>query len=529
MATAAAKKWEEVQKKAFTHWVNSQLAKRNESIDDLETGFSTGVQLITLVEVLSGQKITTKWTKKPKLKVHKITNCFIALKFLTEECQVKGLTISAEDIVNADRLSLILGFCWMLLRHFQEPAPTTGKGTSFEQNLLNWIKETLSGYKDLNFDSGFKSESFTNGKALLAMLNEYSPGAVDYNAHPASNKAKNCEVGLTLSEEKAKIPILIDPLELADGKVDEKNMVLYFSLWYNAFKEQQSGDSRESLLRKIKELEEKLRLLIAENEALKAAKQNLDLSTVDLRTKLKTETDEKTTYVNSKNDLEGKIKHLNDTYHAEKAALEKQIAELQANLQGLKSKQSGQTTALQNQKDELARERDAIREELKKTKDQLQKENEELQAKNDELLANVNRTKKLKEELEALMKKQDAANASTINVLRKHLLRHAKDMQSWRVLLESDREYVDDKVKIPDEAPIAKLPFADQIDALDAVAVTENRLLEALLRDREREVVEVVSVNMGKKKKRIKKGAELESEAPPSARSAGTAKKTSKK
>jgi len=181
--------------------------------------------------------------------------------------------------------------------------------------------------------------------------------------------------------------------------VEEKNLVLYFSLWYNAFKEQKSGESRESLLRKIKELEEKLRLLLAENEALKAARQQLDLSTVDLRTKLKTETEEKSTLITSKNDLESKLAKLKETYASEKAALTAKIQELQNEIQMLKSKASGQTTQLQNQKDELAKERDAIREELKKTKDQLTKENEELQAQNDELLANVNRTKNYKKNL----------------------------------------------------------------------------------------------------------------------------------
>jgi len=129
------------------------------------------------------------------------------------------------------------------------------------------------------------------------------------------------------------------------------------------------------------------------------------------------------------------------------------------------------------------------------------------------------------------MKKQDASHNTTITVLRKHLLRHVHDMQLWRVNLESDREYQADKVKIPEESSISKLGFAEQIDTLDKVTVDENKLLEALLREREKEVVEVVSVNMGKKKKRFKKGAELEAEqqeeeAPKSARAGAKTTKT---
>jgi hypothetical protein len=34
---------------------------------------------------------------------------------------MKNLTISAENLVAAEFLNLILGFCWQLLKTFQEP------------------------------------------------------------------------------------------------------------------------------------------------------------------------------------------------------------------------------------------------------------------------------------------------------------------------------------------------------------------------------------------------------------------------
>lgn len=78
----AAQKWVEAQKKAFLYWVNSQLGKRNESIEDLADGLSNGIHLITLVEVLTSKKVQQKWAKRAVLKAHKITNCFIALEHL---------------------------------------------------------------------------------------------------------------------------------------------------------------------------------------------------------------------------------------------------------------------------------------------------------------------------------------------------------------------------------------------------------------------------------------------------------------
>ena len=42
-----------MQKKSFTMWINVQLKKVGESIEDIKTDFGDGVKLIKLVEVLS--------------------------------------------------------------------------------------------------------------------------------------------------------------------------------------------------------------------------------------------------------------------------------------------------------------------------------------------------------------------------------------------------------------------------------------------------------------------------------------------
>lgn len=77
------------------------------------------------------------------------------------------MTVGAEDFVNGDRVNMILGFCWQLLRHFQV-VPQQGEGeeglVSFEQGLLQWVKTMLKSYEDIDLSRGFKSESFQNGK-----------------------------------------------------------------------------------------------------------------------------------------------------------------------------------------------------------------------------------------------------------------------------------------------------------------------------------------------------------------------------
>jgi hypothetical protein len=64
---------------------NLQLAQREEHIEDLQPDLANGVHLITLIEVLTQKRVQMKWTKKPIMKAHKITNCVVALDHLKGE------------------------------------------------------------------------------------------------------------------------------------------------------------------------------------------------------------------------------------------------------------------------------------------------------------------------------------------------------------------------------------------------------------------------------------------------------------
>jgi len=203
------------------------------------------------------------------MKAHKITNCVLALQHLKEE-NVGHLTVSAENFVNSDErdLPLILGFCWQLLRKYQNLAGS-GKNTSYEQGLLDWLRSVLKDYGDINLDDNYKSLSFQDGKVWLGLVNEFQRGLIDYPSYKSENKYENCATAFTISEQKLNIPSLIDPLEMSQGKTSDKNIVLYLSLWYNAFKEKNQGVSREELARRIAELEEAIRRMMAENEELR--------------------------------------------------------------------------------------------------------------------------------------------------------------------------------------------------------------------------------------------------------------------
>jgi len=69
----------------------------------------------------------------------------------------------------------------------------------------------------------------------------------------------NARSALQLAEQFINIPQdLIEAQELVEGQVSEKQMVLYLTLFYNAFSDKDNLMSRESVLSKIRELENEL-------------------------------------------------------------------------------------------------------------------------------------------------------------------------------------------------------------------------------------------------------------------------------
>jgi DNA repair exonuclease SbcCD ATPase subunit len=412
--------------------------------------------------------------------------------------------------VNGEPMSQILGFCWMLLRNYQGVVVDASKGQSFEQGLLAWLKEKLGGYSDISLNEGFKSDSISNGKVILGLLNEFDSSMVNYGGYNTTDKLKNCTDGLKIGEEKANVPALMEAAELAAGKVSEKNLVLYYSLWFNAFKDRDAGVSKESLIKRIKELEERVRELTAENESLRENKLKLEVTVEELTSKLAALQDAHNKLLSTHEETVRELSQLKSTYLTEKKNLEARVSELSENIAQLKSNSGDTVTQLQNAKDEITRERDALREELKNVRDQLTREKKELEAKNAELQASLNKARKMREELEEIMKRQQENHSKSIHALRKHLLQHVHDMHVWKVFLEQDREYESEDLHIVMESELEGMEFAEQVQTLDTAITEENERLEKLLKEREAEAAEVVAVNIGKKKHRIKKGLEAD-------------------
>jgi len=348
---------------------------------------------------------------------------------------------------------------------------------------------------------------------LLGLLDVYDSNILNgsYNSFNPSHKLSNCEKALGLAEKHVKIPAgILDSVALAENSVSESNLVLYLSLFYNSFKDKFASNTKESLEKRLKDLEEKVRFYEDENETLRHLQASLKQQEMTLSSTFKETTEQKLKLTHVKEEIETELINLNQSHHKDKNSLLTKIHELNEEIKVLKSTADSSTTKLQNEKDSLTKERDHIKEELKGTKDKLIKEIEEITAKNEELSSNLKKVNRMREELEEISKQQDNNNQTSLTILRKHLIRHIKDMQVWKIYLESDRKYKPDQpLNIISEGDCEKLPYRRQLFELNALVLGENKLLEKLIGEREIEAAEVVAVNIGKKKRRIKKNDPL--------------------
>uniref|UniRef100_A0A3P9QGB1 Calponin-homology (CH) domain-containing protein n=1 Tax=Poecilia reticulata TaxID=8081 RepID=A0A3P9QGB1_POERE len=78
-----------VQKKTFTKWINQHLFKVRKHINDLYEDLRDGHNLISLLEVLSGDTLPRE---RGRMRFHRLQNVQIALDYLKRR-QVKDLVM----------------------------------------------------------------------------------------------------------------------------------------------------------------------------------------------------------------------------------------------------------------------------------------------------------------------------------------------------------------------------------------------------------------------------------------------------
>lgn len=209
-----------------------QLRTKRCKLDDLETGFKSGVALILLCEAISGEKITKRgYNKKPKMEVHMLENLGQAVKWLNTKVHLVG--IGSRGIYEGD-LKQILGLLWTLILRFQVQDVEID-GLSGKKGLLAWCRKNV---KDV--DSAVPVKNFTgswkDGLALNALIAKFRPDLVDYAAIKAlGSNEERVKNAFEVAEKHLDIPPLLDVEDLTSGRPDEKVVMLYISEFFKVF------------------------------------------------------------------------------------------------------------------------------------------------------------------------------------------------------------------------------------------------------------------------------------------------------
>ncbi|XP_052550717.1 dystonin isoform X10 [Tympanuchus pallidicinctus] len=228
---------DKVQKKTFTKWINQHLMKVRKHVNDLYEDLRDGHNLISLLEVLSGDTLPRE---KGRMRFHRLQNVQIALDYLKKR-QVKLVNIRNDDITDGNP-KLTLGLIWTIILHFQiSDIHVTGESEdmSAKERLLLWSQQTTEGY------AGIRCENFTtcwrDGRLFNAIIHKYRPDLIDMNTVAVQSNLANLEHAFFVAE-KLGVARLLDPEDVDVSSPDEKSVITYVSSLYDAFPKVPEGD-----------------------------------------------------------------------------------------------------------------------------------------------------------------------------------------------------------------------------------------------------------------------------------------------
>lgn len=270
--------WVNVQHKAFTAWVNSHLRKREIKIEDLASGLENGINLVNLLEELTGKTVPVSINKNPNFRIQKIQNNSIAVDFAKSE--KVNITASAEDVVDG-KLKNILGMIWTFILKYQinrksaeqqqkqaqkqqqqedQSEATSSDEQSTQQQtqssqqsssgssgvkgeLLSWISEQLQ----LGTDE--KVTDFTNswkdGKLLARLLYNLAPKHIKAKFNmDEEDPIKLLTQIITIAEEEMGIPMIVDPEDIINHP-EELSMMTYISYFRDYSMEEHADEEEE--------------------------------------------------------------------------------------------------------------------------------------------------------------------------------------------------------------------------------------------------------------------------------------------
>ncbi|XP_050079909.1 dystonin isoform X26 [Anopheles maculipalpis] len=221
-----------IQKKTFTKWVNKHLKKASRRVDDLFEDLRDGHNLLSLLEVLSGEHLPRE---KGKMRFHMLQNAQMALDFLRYK-KIKLVNIRAEDIVDGNP-KLTLGLIWTIILHFQISDIVVGQEDNLtaREALLRWARRSTAKYPGVRVND-FTS-SWRDGLAFSALIHRNRPDLIDWRESRSRRPRERLEVAFHVVEKEYGVTRLLDPEDVDTNEPDEKSMITYLSSLYDVFPE----------------------------------------------------------------------------------------------------------------------------------------------------------------------------------------------------------------------------------------------------------------------------------------------------
>ncbi|XP_072153557.1 microtubule-actin cross-linking factor 1 isoform X35 [Bemisia tabaci] len=275
-----------IQKKTFTKWVNKHLKKTytcihtcgesqavaccvaNRHVNDLFVDLQDGLNLISLLEVLTGEHLPRE---RGQMRFHMLQNVQMALDFLRFK-KIKLVNIRAEDIVDGNP-KLTLGLIWTIILHFQISDIVVGAEphVSAKEALLNWARHTTSRYPGVRVHD-FTS-SWRDGLAFNAIIHRNRPDLVDWRGIRSRAVRERLETAFYTAEREYGVTRLLDPEDVDTHEIDEKSIITYISSLYDVFPEPPAAhplhdNESQARTKEYRELATSLHLWMKENQAM---------------------------------------------------------------------------------------------------------------------------------------------------------------------------------------------------------------------------------------------------------------------
>ncbi|KAJ3597987.1 hypothetical protein NHX12_001502 [Muraenolepis orangiensis] len=223
-----------VQKKTFTKWVNKHLIKSQRHVTDLYEDLRDGHNLISLLEVLSGDHLPRE---KGRMRFHKLQNVQIALDFLRHR-QVKLVNIRNDDIADGNP-KLTLGLIWTIILHFQVSCSISdihvngqSEDMTAKEKLLLWSQRMTENYQGIRCDNF--TTSWRDGRLFNAVIHKHQPRLVDMGKVYRQTNLENLEQAFSVAEKDLGVTRLLDPEDVDVAHPDEKSIITYVSSLYDA-------------------------------------------------------------------------------------------------------------------------------------------------------------------------------------------------------------------------------------------------------------------------------------------------------